>query len=142
MIATVTTDFGGQVLTAFADTVWVSSTDFNTVQRIDPATNEVIVTIDTESHPDGMLGVDGVMWVATDFGPLLFSIDPATNEPAEGSRWHFKERSMRTSCSSPSTATSGSRSSRATRSFGSPSPPRPRSIGAAAARSVARIDLR
>ena len=39
-----------------------------------------MVTIDTESHPDGMLAVDGGMWVATDLGPLLMRIDPTSNE--------------------------------------------------------------
>ncbi len=79
VVATVTVDFGGQILTSFDGSIWVSSTDYDEVQRIDPTTDEVVATIDTDPHPDGMLASDGALWVASDLGPVLTRLDPAHN---------------------------------------------------------------
>jgi streptogramin lyase len=67
------------VLIAFDGTIWVSNTDVDTVQRIDPDNDEVVATIDTDLAPDGLVEVDGAVWVASEIGPQLSRIDPATD---------------------------------------------------------------
>jgi YVTN family beta-propeller protein len=59
--------------------LWVSNVDAYTVQRIDPATNEVTATVDTEPYPDGLLAAAGAVWVASDLGPVLSRVDPAAD---------------------------------------------------------------
>jgi YVTN family beta-propeller protein len=44
--------------------VWVTNTDAGTVSRIDPATNEVVKTIEVGGAPSGIVVAGGVVWVA------------------------------------------------------------------------------
>lgn len=60
--------------------LWISSVDSDAVQRIDPATNEPDPPIATEALPDGLLLHGGSLRVATDLGPLLQRVDPASAE--------------------------------------------------------------
>ena len=70
VIATIDVESGPQLMTATPDAVWVSNTDAPAVQRIDPQTNTVVVTLtDVGTTPDGLVELDGAVWVASDSGP-------------------------------------------------------------------------
>jgi hypothetical protein len=59
--------------------LWVSCTDVGLVQRIDPSTNEVIAEVGPMIAPDG-LATDGTfVFVATENGPSLATIDIASD---------------------------------------------------------------
>jgi streptogramin lyase len=55
----------------------VTNLDGNTVTEIDPASNRVVGSVDTEVSPDGIAPLAGSLWIATDYGPLLQRVDPA-----------------------------------------------------------------
>ena len=74
------TEFGPQVMTEAGGGLWVSAVDSDSVQRIDPSTNEAGDPIDTEALPDGLLAHGDALWVATDLGPILQRVDPAAGE--------------------------------------------------------------
>jgi YVTN family beta-propeller protein len=62
------------------DGIWVTIEEDGQVMRIDPATNEVVATIDTGREPRHVGLGFGSVWV-TNFGSATISrIDPATNE--------------------------------------------------------------
>jgi streptogramin lyase len=82
-LAVIATEFGPQVMSEAAGGLWVSSVGSDSVQRIDPGTNQAEDPIDTEALPDGLLAHDGALWVATDLGPILQRVDPATGEITE-----------------------------------------------------------
>jgi YVTN family beta-propeller protein len=46
-----------------ARAVWVANTGARTVSRIDPATNEVVETIEVRSAPAGLAVAEGLVWV-------------------------------------------------------------------------------
>jgi DNA-binding beta-propeller fold protein YncE len=50
------------------------------VQAIDPATNEVVSTVETTVAPDGLAFDGSTLWVATEIGLGLAGIDPSTQE--------------------------------------------------------------
>jgi len=50
------------------------------VQAIDPATDEVVATVETSVAPDGLAFDGTTLWVATEIGPELNGIDPETQE--------------------------------------------------------------
>jgi len=50
------------------------------VQRIDTATNEVVAEVATPVAPDGLAFDGSIVWAATEIGPQLAGIDPATNQ--------------------------------------------------------------
>ena len=58
----------------------VSCTDVDQVLAIDPATDEVVATVDTAVTPDGLAFDGTTLWVATEIGPELTGIDPSTQE--------------------------------------------------------------
>jgi streptogramin lyase len=61
--------------------LWVSSTDEEVVQRVDPDSNSVTDTIDDAGPvPDGLFAFEGAVWVAADEGTELRRIDPRTLE--------------------------------------------------------------
>jgi YVTN family beta-propeller protein len=62
------------------DLLWVSATDADAVQAIDPTTNEVVATVDTPTAPDGLAFDGNILWVATEIGPELVGIDLGTHE--------------------------------------------------------------
>ena len=49
-----------------ASAVWVANRADRTVSRIDPATNEVVGTIEVENAPAGIAVSDGFVWVAVE----------------------------------------------------------------------------
>jgi YVTN family beta-propeller protein len=51
------------VATGFGS-VWVTNYDDGTVSRVDPATNEVVATIEVGRHPDHIAAGEGGVWVA------------------------------------------------------------------------------
>jgi YVTN family beta-propeller protein len=72
-----------QTLAAGAGSVWVTNSSDGTVSRIDPATNEVIATIEVSSAgshtAEAIVASDTAVWVTA--GPTqLVQIDPSTNE--------------------------------------------------------------
>ncbi len=82
MIAEIEVAQGPQIMIEAAGSLWVSCTDADVVQRIDPATHEVVAEIATPVAPDGLAPDAGgfIVWVATEIGPELVGIDVATNE--------------------------------------------------------------
>jgi YVTN family beta-propeller protein len=44
--------------------VWVTNYDDDTVSRVDPATNEVVATIEVGPHPDHIAVGESGVWVA------------------------------------------------------------------------------
>jgi streptogramin lyase len=59
--------------------IWVADPDAGVVSQIDPATNEVVATIELPgTSPDEVVAGDGVVW-ASDGGGSLAMIDPATS---------------------------------------------------------------
>lgn len=58
--------------------LWVSTTDVDAVQAIDPQTNEIVATVDTPVAPDGLAFDGSILWVATEIGPELVGIDVVT----------------------------------------------------------------
>jgi YVTN family beta-propeller protein len=47
-----------------AGAVWVTNSGDATVSRIDPATNEVVDTLDVGAAPTGIAVANGFVWVA------------------------------------------------------------------------------
>ena len=66
-------------IVATAGAVWVAA-GLRGIVRIDPRTNEVVATVDTPIAPDGLAFDGTTLWVATELGPELAGIDPATHE--------------------------------------------------------------
>jgi streptogramin lyase len=55
--------------------------------RIDPATNEVVATLDIRGGPaDGSFGPDGLVWMGLLNDRVVVRIDPRTNEVAGRTR--------------------------------------------------------
>ncbi len=71
-------DAGGQLANGF-DSIWIANPGHNTVQRIDPATDQVIATIPVGSGPFGLAASEGAVWVANQSANTVSRIDPATN---------------------------------------------------------------
>src|SRR5690242_12118480 len=65
--------------------VWLSNPSYDTVTRVDPATNTVTATIAVGPQPEGIAVSPGAVWVANAGsladagGPSVSRIDPATN---------------------------------------------------------------
>jgi YVTN family beta-propeller protein len=79
IIATIPVDdAGGQLASGFGS-IWVANPGHDTVDRIDPALNQVIATIPVGSRPFGLAAGDGGVWVANQSGNTVSRIDPATN---------------------------------------------------------------
>jgi streptogramin lyase len=84
MATTARTEVGASALVTFgAGSAWVSTTDLGTVQRIDPATNEVAATIEfpgpDQPAPVHLVETGGSIWVVDEGNVALFRIDPETN---------------------------------------------------------------
>jgi streptogramin lyase len=63
--------------------IWVSSGgEGGSVTRIDPKSNEVVATIETDpsGFPDRMTAADGLLWVGQFQLESIVGIDPDTNE--------------------------------------------------------------
>ena len=67
------------------DAVWASGeSGGGTVWRIDPATNQVVASINlSDSTPIGLLAAFGSVWVGSRGNGVVYRIDPATNTVAE-----------------------------------------------------------
>jgi streptogramin lyase len=57
--------------------VWVTSYDRGVVERIDPATNQVVFRAQLGGNPNGIAEGLGSIWVADTGRGLMFRIDPA-----------------------------------------------------------------
>ena len=77
--------FGPQLsgLAVGAGAVWVAGgitgADHGGITRIDPATNQVVATIEVERWPAQVVALDDAVWVTHSVTPFLTRIDPATN---------------------------------------------------------------
>lgn len=61
--------------------VWVANNDHGSIQRIDPASNEVVAEIKLDDHPcDGLAVGARSIWVPACGGGFLYRIDPSTNK--------------------------------------------------------------
>ena len=71
-------------IAAGVDSIWVSSgvvgAESGTVFRIDPATNQVVASIEVERWPAQVAATEDAVWVTHSVTPFLSRIDPATNE--------------------------------------------------------------
>ena len=77
--ATIETAFGPQIMLEASGELWVSSIEEAVVQRIDPDTEAVVGTVeDVGIVPDGLFPLEGAVGVASDSGPEIRRIDPAT----------------------------------------------------------------
>jgi hypothetical protein len=68
------------------DAIWLPDAGRGTVHRVDPATGEVVATIDTGQVDDPnalTVAPDGMVWVTRSQSGGVVRIDPATNEIAE-----------------------------------------------------------
>lgn len=67
------------------DAVWASGeSGGGTVWRIDPATNQVVTSINiSDSTPTGLITAFGSVWVGSRGKGVIYRIDPATNTVAE-----------------------------------------------------------
>lgn len=67
------------------DAVWASGeSGGGTVWRIDPATNQVVTSINiSDSTPIGLIAAFGSVWVGSRAKGVLYRIDPATNTVTE-----------------------------------------------------------
>ncbi len=61
------------------EAVWVTNNEGTNVSRIDPATNEVIDTVDIGGQPVGVDAGDDAAWVANTSAGTVVRIDAATN---------------------------------------------------------------
>lgn len=71
-------DDGFFVTYAFGS-LWYADYEANLVQRLDPATGEVLAEIPSGPNPEGFAVADGSLWVANHRGGSVTRIDPATN---------------------------------------------------------------
>jgi DNA-binding beta-propeller fold protein YncE len=64
-----------------AEAVWVNS-DFmkGDIIRIDPATDEIVATVNVGEWPNQMIATEDAVWITSPSDPVLRRIDPATNE--------------------------------------------------------------
>ena len=62
------------------DAIWVTNNEATTVSRIDPATNEVVETIDVGGQVVGVDATDDAAWVADTEANEVVRIDAATGE--------------------------------------------------------------
>jgi virginiamycin B lyase len=62
------------------DAVWVLTPADNSVVRIDPATNQVVTTIEVGRAPSGLAVGAGAVWVSRRSDGMVVRIDPATNQ--------------------------------------------------------------
>jgi hypothetical protein len=60
--------------------LWVSCTDVDVVQAIDPETNEIVATVETPIASDGLAFDGTTLSVATESGPELAGMDPVSQE--------------------------------------------------------------
>ena len=63
--------------------VWATSTNENTVSRIDLSTNTIRQTISVGAGPEGVAVGGGAVWVANGLDGTVSRIDPATNRVVE-----------------------------------------------------------
>ena len=71
-----------EIISAFRS-IWVPNHHSSSVSRIDPATNEVIATIQVQNgfgDPYGLAASDDRIWTASPNGGSISAIDPRTNE--------------------------------------------------------------
>jgi peptide/nickel transport system substrate-binding protein len=66
-------------IAAGAGSLWVTSTDQQTVSRIDPNTGDVRQTINVGSGASGIAADDHAVWVANSLAGTVSRIDPRTN---------------------------------------------------------------
>jgi len=66
-----------------SDAVWVTSTNDNTVSRIELATNAIRQTIPVGAGPAGVAVGGGAVWVANGLDGTVSRIDPATNREVD-----------------------------------------------------------
>ena len=59
--------------------MWVTNYGSATITRIDPATNEVIATVEGGFGPEGIGFTDDAVWVANVRDGNVSRIDPETN---------------------------------------------------------------
>jgi YVTN family beta-propeller protein len=59
--------------------VWVTNFGSATISRIDPATNEVIATVDAAFGPEGIGFSGDAVWIANVREGTVSRLDPATN---------------------------------------------------------------
>jgi YVTN family beta-propeller protein len=71
----------GPVETILVDSgeVWVATND-GTVSRIDPATNQVVDTIEASRSPEQLALGGGSLWVSDARDPVVTRVDPETGE--------------------------------------------------------------
>lgn len=55
---------GASAIASGAGAIWVANTTAGTISRIDPATNDVVETIETGNAPIGVVFSDDLVWVA------------------------------------------------------------------------------
>ena len=70
-------------IAAAAGSLWVTSTDQQTVSRIDPGTGDVRQTIDVGSGASGIAADDHAVWVANSLDGTVSRIDPRTDNVVE-----------------------------------------------------------
>ena len=63
------------VLQAYGS-IWVTTYDGATLQRIDPDSNTVVGTVDVGDGADGLIDHDGCLWVVTDRDDSILQVDP------------------------------------------------------------------
>lgn len=74
-------EFFPSTLAVGAGAVWVNGDSMNgVITRIDPATNEIVATIDVGEWPNQMLATEEAVWITSPSNPVLRRIDPVTNE--------------------------------------------------------------
>ena len=74
-----------ETLTAFGS-IWVPNHHSSSVSRIDPATNEVVATIEVEDgfgDPYAVAAGENLVWTTSPNGGHVNGIDPATNQVVE-----------------------------------------------------------
>jgi virginiamycin B lyase len=67
-------------LTTAPGAVWVGAGRLGTISRIDPATNQVVATIQTGNNACDPQFAYGSVWAASDEAGMIWRIDPATNK--------------------------------------------------------------
>jgi YVTN family beta-propeller protein len=80
-VTTITVGSQPTALTVDEDAVWVANSGDGTVSRIDPATDQLVATIDVGGQHSNIdiTSVDGAVWVTT-AGDLVQRIDSESNE--------------------------------------------------------------
>ena len=73
-----------------AGSLWSVSSE-GELNRIDPATGEVVATIGLGVEPGGLAFGEGSLWVTGRHSPTLVRIDPSVNEVVDRFRFRRKE---------------------------------------------------